>query len=90
MAGIDVKDVYVGIAGSHISVLLTLVHRTILNRSGNEVTETDMRLLWNRRSSMSIPADKAEILHVLQGDFSVDEQVGIKNPLGARRRSPRH
>lgn len=80
MAGIDVKDVYVGIAGSHIRSA-SCKGTVLLNRSGNEVTEADMKAVVEQASSMLLPAD-SEVIHVLQGDFSVDEQVGIKNPLG--------
>ncbi len=80
MTGIDVKDVYVGIAGSHIKSI-NCIGTVPLTRSGNEVTLADMHAVVEQASSIPLTADR-EVIHVLQGDYSVDEQKCIKNPLG--------
>lgn len=81
-SGVDVKDVYVGIAGSNVRSVASKA--TIpLREFGGVVTKDAMSKVIEQASQLvQRPADM-EIIHVLPGDFVLDEQlVGIKNPLG--------
>ncbi|MDR1759804.1 MAG: cell division protein FtsA [Fibrobacter sp.] len=80
LTGIDVCDVYVGISGNHIRSIAGRGTVSLL-RSGNEVTEQDIELAVEQAKSIQISADQ-EIIHCLVGNFTVDEQGGIKNPIG--------
>jgi len=77
MAGVDVDAVWVGIAGNHIKDL---------NSSGavaidKEITREDMERAIASAKAVNIPKDR-EILHIIPQEFIVDDQKGIKNPLG--------
>lgn len=81
-AGMDIQDVYVGIAGQHISCLQ---HKGYLlrERSDEEViTEEDInKLIKDMHKLVLKPGDR--ILHVLPQEFTVDNEHGIKDPVGS-------
>jgi cell division protein FtsA len=80
MAGIDVDGVYVGIAGDHIRAINS---RGVIATKGenNEITKQDVIRAIENAQAISIPMDR-EILHVIPQEFVVDEQKGIKDPVG--------
>ncbi|RKY57231.1 MAG: cell division protein FtsA, partial [Candidatus Latescibacterota bacterium] len=83
MAGEKISSAYVGIAGEHIrgvnSQGVIAVGRG--ERQGGEIKKEDVdRVLYAARA-VSIPMDR-EILHVLPQEFIVDDQMGIKDPIG--------
>ena len=80
MAGVDVSAVYVGIAGDHIR---SFDSRGVVAVSGedNEITEKDQERVINHAKAVAIPMDR-EIIHVLPQEFIVDDQIGIKEPVG--------
>jgi cell division protein FtsA len=80
MAGIDVKEVYVGIAGRHIKSLDSRGMIAVA-RTDNEITPDDVRRVIDQASTIAIPADR-EVIHVIPQGFVVDEQTGIKDPIG--------
>ncbi|MDQ6980071.1 MAG: cell division FtsA domain-containing protein, partial [Ghiorsea sp.] len=61
MADVDIKKVYVGIAGSHIRGYNS--HGVVATKNG-EVTEEDVTRVVEAAKAMNIPADQ-QILHVL-------------------------
>jgi cell division protein FtsA len=80
MAGVDVGSVYVGIAGDHIK---SINSRGVIavSRSDNEITRPDVERVIEAARAVAIPLDR-EMLHVIPQDFVVDEQPGIKDPVG--------
>jgi len=80
MAGIDVDSVYVGIAGDHIRAINS---RGVIATKGdkNEITKQDVIRAIDNAQAVSIPMDR-EILHVIPQEFIVDDQKGIKDPIG--------
>ena len=78
MAGCDIGSVYAGIAGSHIRSLNS--HGIVAIREG-EVVEEDVERVIDAARAVAIPADQ-KILHVLPQEFIVDDQDGIRDPLG--------
>jgi len=78
MTGTSVREVYVGIAGSHIKSLNSY---GAVGIKGKEVTHDDVERAIDSASAVYVPLDR-EILHVLPTDFILDGQDGIKDPVG--------
>lgn len=80
-SGIDVKDVYVGIAGSNIRSVAS--RATIpLREFGGVVTKEAMNRVVDQASALvQKPADM-ETIHILPGDYVLDDRTGMKNPQG--------
>lgn len=79
MAAVQINSVYTGIAGSHIASEGT---RGVVALKKQEVTRGDMqRAIETARAAAVLPHDR-RILHVLPRDFMVDDQDGIREPLG--------
>lgn len=78
MAGCEISSVYAGIAGSHINSLNS--HGIVAIRD-REVFHQDIDRVIDAAQAMAIPADQ-KILHVLPQEYLVDDQEGIKEPLG--------
>ncbi len=80
MAGVDVDAVWVGIAGDHIRAINS---KGVVATSGenNEITELDVVRAIDAAKAVSIPMDR-EILHVIPQEYIVDDQKGIKDPIG--------
>ncbi|MBN1154625.1 cell division protein FtsA [candidate division KSB1 bacterium] len=80
MAGVNINQVYVGIAGDHIR---SYNGRGVVAVAGddNEITEDDIRRAIDAAKAVVIPIDR-EIIHVIPQEFTVDEQKGIRDPLG--------
>ncbi|MBU2494420.1 MAG: cell division protein FtsA [Bacteroidetes bacterium] len=79
-AGIDLKEVNVGVAGEHIS---SLRHRNYVTISSpdKEISKDDLERLKNDVHTIRIPSDR-QILHIIPEEFFVDYQGGIENPIG--------
>lgn len=78
MAGVEITQVYAGIAGSHIKAFHSEGVVAIRDR---EVRPGDIERVIDAAKAVSIPQDR-EILHVVPREFSIDQQDGIKEPLG--------
>jgi cell division protein FtsA len=78
MAGVQVRSVYVGIAGSHIQ---SLNSHGIVAIKDKEVFESDVDRVMDAAKAVAIPADQ-RILHVLPQEFVIDQQEGIREPVG--------
>jgi len=80
MSGTRIDAVYAGIAGDHIRSVNT---RAVVAVSGpdNEITPNDEERVIEAAKAVSIPMDR-EIVHVLPQSFVVDDQPGIKDPIG--------
>lgn len=78
MAGCDISTVYVGIAGGHIRGLNS---HGIVAVKDKEVRENDIERVIEAAKAVAIPADR-EILHVVPQQYIIDEQDGIRDPLG--------
>lgn len=78
MAGYQIHSVYAGIAGSHVKSMNS--HGIVAIKDG-EVVEGDVERVIDAARAMAIPADQ-RILHVLPQEFIIDEQEGIREPIG--------
>ncbi len=80
MAGVKVHSVFAGIAGDHIR---SINSRGVIaiSRSGNEIVPSDVERVINAARTVALPMDR-EIIHVLPQEYTVDDQSGIKDPVG--------
>lgn len=79
-SGIAFSDVFVGIAGQHIK---SMKSRGYINRdnSDDEISKDDVFKLT--KDMHNIPIDIGEeIIHVIPQNFIVDNETGVKNPIG--------
>jgi cell division protein FtsA len=79
-SGINMKDIFVGIAGQHI--------KSIQNRGykhwdsyDHEITREDIDAIVDDMYKIPIEVGE-EIIHVLPQNFIVDNETGVKNPIG--------
>ena len=77
LASVDVHDVYVGIAGKHVS---SLHYKGLITLPTGEVRSQDIENVKNQAST--IPESAGQIIHVFPGEYTLDDQAGIRNPKG--------
>ena len=80
MAGVGFSEVYVGIAGQHIK---SIRNRGYINRDSyeDEIKKGDIDALV--QDMYKIPIDVGEeIIHVIPQNYIVDNETGVKNPVG--------
>lgn len=79
-SGVDIKVVNVGIAGQHIK---SLQHRGIKTRSSieDEISQKDIDELIDDMYKLVMQPGE-EIIHVLPQEYIIDNEQGIKNPIG--------
>ena len=78
MAGVEIRSVFTGIAGSHVR---SLNSHGIVAIKDKEVTSGDVARVMDAAQAVAIPADQ-KILHVLPQEFIIDGQEGIREPIG--------
>lgn len=78
MAGCQINSVYAGIAGSHVR---SLNSHGIVAIKDREVANGDIERVIDAAKAVAIPADQ-QILHVLPQEFVIDEQDGVREPIG--------
>lgn len=78
MAGCQIHSVYVGIAGSHIR---SLNSHGIVAIKDKEVIASDVERVIDAARAVAVPADQ-KILHVLPQEYVIDNQEGIREPIG--------
>ncbi len=80
MAGAPVKGVVAGIAGDHIR---SINSRGVIavSRKDNDIGPADVSRVVEAAQAVAIPVDR-EIIHVIPQEFIVDDQEGIKDPVG--------
>src|SRR3954470_10451671 len=79
-SGVDIKVVNVGIAGQHIR---SMQHRGIKTRVSveQEISQNDIdSLIDDMFKLVMLPGE--EIIHVLPQEYIIDNEQGIKNPIG--------
>ncbi|MBI2560807.1 MAG: cell division protein FtsA [candidate division NC10 bacterium] len=80
MAGVEIRTAFVGIAGGHIKGINS---RGVIAISGKnrEVTRQDIERVIDAAKAVALPVDR-EVIHVLPQEFMIDDQGGIREPLG--------
>ncbi len=80
MAGVEIDSGFMGISGAHIK---SFNSRGVVAVSGKnrEISREDIKRVIEQSKAVSIPPDR-EIIHIIPQEYVVDEQDGIKDPLG--------
>ncbi|HPV41057.1 MAG TPA: cell division protein FtsA [Spirochaetota bacterium] len=80
MAGYEVTDCIIGVSGQHVKGQNSRGVVAVSSRN-RTITTNDVKRVIEAAQAVVIPMDR-EILHVLSKEFSVDDQIGIKDPIG--------
>ncbi len=82
MGNVEINSVFAGIAGDHIR---SINGRGVVAISGDngEVSADDVRRVIDAARAVALPIDR-EIIHILPQEFIVDEQRGIRDPVGMK------
>lgn len=78
MGGCEISHVYAGIAGGHIKGFNS---HGIVAVKDREVKDTDISRVIDAARAVAIPLDR-EVIHILPQEYVIDEQDGIREPLG--------
>lgn len=78
MAGCQISHVYAGIAGGHIKGFNS---HGIVAVKEREVSQADVTRVIDAARAIAIPLDR-EVIHILPQEYIIDEQDGIREPLG--------
>lgn len=80
MTGIPIEHAYVSVNGAHI--MAEESHGVVaVSKANGEIEEDDMERAIEAAQSVATPPNY-EILHVIPRTFTVDDQQGIKDPVG--------
>jgi cell division protein FtsA len=78
MAGVSVDRVYAGIGGDHVRASSSM---GVVAISEEEVTADDVERVHVVARAVALPPDR-EMVHAIPQEYRVDNQRGIKDPLG--------
>ncbi|MCE9578253.1 MAG: cell division protein FtsA [Deltaproteobacteria bacterium] len=78
MAGCEITSVYAGISGAHVRGINS---HGIVAVKDKEVRDADLQRVIDAAKAVAIPMDR-EVLHVLPQQYVIDDQDGIRDPLG--------
>ena len=78
MAGAQVEQVYVGIAGEHVQAMTS---KGIVAVNGDEISKADVDRANEVARAQQIPQDR-ELLHAIPQEYTVDKNHGIRDPIG--------
>ncbi len=78
MAGIAISSCLAGIGGAHIK---SFNSNGVVAVKDKEVKQDDIVRAIDAAKAVAIPADR-ELIHVIPQEFIVDDQDGIKDPIG--------
>jgi cell division protein FtsA len=78
MSGVKIREVVTGIAGSHIKGFNS---DGVVAIRDKEVTQYDIDRVIETARAVNIPTEQ-QILHILEQEFVIDGQAGVKQPLG--------
>jgi len=78
MADCKIREVYTGIAGSHIRSINS--HGMVAIKD-KEVSQTDVDRVIETARAVIIPTDQ-QVLHILTQEFIIDGQEDVREPLG--------
>ncbi len=78
-AQMPMQSAYVGVAGAHIAA--TPSRGVVAISRGRSITEEDVERALEAARAIAIPHNR-EIIHTLPRSFTVDEQEGVRDPVG--------
>lgn len=80
MSGVKVQSVMAGIAGEHVRSLNSTGVIGVA-RKDHEIVREDLKRVLDAARAVPVPGDR-EVLHVLPRDYRIDDQRGIRDPVG--------
>jgi cell division protein FtsA len=80
MSGCHIENIHAGIAGDHIR---SINSKGVIAVGGKDkiITQNDLNRVVDAAKAIALPMDR-EIIHILPQEFIVDDQDGIKDPIG--------
>ncbi len=79
-SGYQFNDVYVGIAGQHIKSMKNR-HSKYIQSKDSEIKQSDIDELLDDMHNIALDAGE-EIIHVIPQSYIVDNESGVKQPIG--------
>ena len=80
LAECPIEQALISVGGSHIKGVTSRGGLSLGSRP-REVTRDDIRSCVEKARSITLPADR-EVLHLLPQEFILDEQSGVRDPVG--------
>ncbi len=80
-SGVSVRSLWLAIGGSHVSVSSSR-GVVAVSRADGEISPEDVRRVINAAESFIVKNPNKELLHIIPRDFRVDNESGIKDPVG--------
>lgn len=77
-SGLEIKSALVSLSGAQISALNS---KGVVGISGRAIDEDDVARAMDSARAVQIPHNQ-EIIHIIQRNFTVDGQDGIRTPIG--------
>lgn len=78
MAGSEITQAYVGVAGNHVR---SFNSSGVVSVKNKEIDADDIERVIDAAKAIAIPADR-QVIHLIPQDFIIDGQDGIKEPIG--------
>jgi len=78
MADCKIREVFTGIAGSHVQ---SINARGMVKIKDAEVSEADVQRVIETAQAIALPSDQ-QILHILTQEYIIDGQEDVREPLG--------
>jgi len=80
LAGVQVGNAVISVGGSHIKGVTSRGGITLGTRP-RDVAREDIRAAVEKARSVTLPEDR-EVLHLLPQEFIIDDQSGVRDPVG--------
>lgn len=80
-SGVAVRSVWLAIGGSHVSVSSSK-GVVAVSRADGEISPEDVRRVINAAEAFVAKNPNKELLHIIPRNFRVDNEAGIKDPVG--------
>jgi cell division protein FtsA len=80
MSGAPIHHVFVGVSGSHVESFDSKGVIAI-SHAGSEIIDDDINRVLEAAQAVNMPSNR-RILRIIPKSFSIDDQRGIKNPVG--------
>lgn len=77
-ANCQISSVYCAISGSHIQSF----NETGMVSINDEVTQDDVDTAIHTAKTIKLPVDCNRLLHAMEQNYKIDNQAGIRNPIG--------
>ena len=80
MADVEIRSVFVGVTGSHISGFNNRGHHRVID-ADHEIFPEDVADVLNNAKALNLPAENT-VIHTIRQHFLVDGEGGVTDPIG--------